>query len=332
MNPKKSKKQSQILIKELTRRSRKGLEFAKKTILAERIESSKVSEALAHYVSYWNDFAHPGFFSMAYEAVGGDRDNVVQIQAALAMVAAAFDLHDDVIDGSRSKHGTPTVFGKFGKDVAILLGDGLLMEGFNLLNESIARFPQEKKEEILETLKESLFEVGNGHALELGLKGRIDVAPDEWIPILEMKAASFAADMRIGAIIGGGTKEEIEALMRYGKILGKLATLREEFVDVFDIEELNQRVSGEYLPIPVLYAMQREAVKRKVQRMFASGRIEESDVDELVTMVFGAAEVVKLKKRMNDLVKESTQVISKLPNGKPKTELRSLTSTFLEDL
>jgi geranylgeranyl pyrophosphate synthase len=138
--------------------------------------------------------------------------------------------------------------------------------------------------------------------------------------------------MRIGAIIGGGTIGEIEALTRYGKILGILATLREEFVDVFDIEELNQRVSGEYLPIPVLYAMQSETVKRKVQRMFATGRIEKSDVDKLVAMVFRADEVVKLKKRMNDLVKESTQVISKLSNGNLKTQLRSLTSTFLEDL
>jgi geranylgeranyl pyrophosphate synthase len=332
MNSKKSKKQSQRVIEELTKRSRKGLEFAKKTILAEKIESSKAGEALVHYVSNWNDFVHPGLFSMAYEAAGGDRDGAVHVQAALAMLAAALDLHDDIIDDSKSKHGTPTVFGKFGKDIAILLGDGLLIEGFNLLNKSIARLPQEKKKEILETLKESLFEVGNGHALELRLKGRIDIAPDEWIPILEMKAASFAADMHIGAVIGGGTTKEIEALTRYGKILGKLATLREEFVDVFDIEELNQRVSGEYLPIPVLYAMQSETVKRKVQKMFADGRIEESDVDELVTVVFQAKDVAKLKKRMNDLVKESTQIVSKLPNWKLKPQLNSLTSTFLEDL
>jgi geranylgeranyl pyrophosphate synthase len=78
--------------------------------------------------------------------------------------------------------------------------------------------------------------------------------------------------------------------------------------------------------------MQSEAVKKKVQRMFARGRIEKNDVDKLVAMVFQAAEVVKLKERMNDLVKERTQVISRLPNGDPKTQLRSLTSIFLEDL
>ncbi len=51
---------------------------------------------------------------------------------------------------------------------------------------------------------------------------------------MRMKAASVEADMRIDAIVGGGNEKEIEALTKYGRILGMLATLREEFIDVFD--------------------------------------------------------------------------------------------------
>ena len=56
------------------------------------------------------------------------------------------------------------------------------------------------------------------------LKGRFDVAPEECLRVLSMKAASFEADMSLGAIIGGGTIKEIAVLARYGRILGILAT------------------------------------------------------------------------------------------------------------
>jgi geranylgeranyl pyrophosphate synthase len=333
MNHARNKKRSQILIEELTKRSRKGLEFAKKSILAEKIEQEKLCEALMHYVSKWNDFVHPGFFSIAHQAVGGDSGATeVQVQAALATIAGALDIHDDVIDNSKMKHGMPTVFGKFGKDVAILLGNAFLIEGISLLNKSIELFPQEKRREILETFKKLLFEVGNAHALELNLKEKFDVAPEECLRIISMKAASFEADMRIGAIVGGGTMKEISILTRYGRILGILATLREEFVDTFAIEELNQRVASEYLPLPVLYAMQNEKAKESVVKIFANGNIRTKDVDELVDLVFKAAGVIKLKKRMKEFVHESVEIVSKLENLKLEAYLKSLASTFLEDI
>ena len=60
----------------------------------------------------------------------------------------------------------------------------------------------------------------------------MDVVPEEYMRILEMKAASIEADMRIGAIAAGGRNADIEALTKYGRIVGILGTLREEFVDL----------------------------------------------------------------------------------------------------
>ncbi|MGB8779389.1 MAG: polyprenyl synthetase family protein [Candidatus Bathyarchaeia archaeon] len=67
---------------------------------------------------------------MACEAIGADPDSVLPVQAAITMMAAAFDIHDDFIDESKAKHGVLTVFGKFGKNVALLLGEAFLTEGF----------------------------------------------------------------------------------------------------------------------------------------------------------------------------------------------------------
>jgi geranylgeranyl pyrophosphate synthase len=331
MGPKKSIKQSQIIVEDLQKRSEKALELAKKGILAEKTEYIELRSALEHYVSNWNDFTHPGLFSLACEAVSGDPDSVVQIQAAIAMMAAAFDIHDDIIDESEAKHGIPTVFGKFGKDIALLLGNAFLIEAFTLLGKSLENAHQEKTK-IYETLKMSLFELGNAHALELDLKGRVDVTPEKCMQIVKMKAASIEADMRIGAIVGGGTSSQVEALAKFARILGMLATLREEFIDVFEIEEMNQRISNEYLPIPILYAMQNKDTREKIQKLLAKGKVTNNDIDEIIPTVLEARDVKKLKEEARELAAEAICFTSKIRNNKLKNQLGKLMSSILEDL
>jgi geranylgeranyl pyrophosphate synthase len=331
MRHRKTRKQSEIVLAELRKRSKNGLEFAKKIILAEKIRYKKLHDALEHYVSNWNDMTHPGLFAIACEAVGGDLEAAVSFQAAIAMIAAAFDIHDDIIDKSTAKHGVPTVFGKFGEEVALLLGNAFLIEGFTLLGTCLEKSNQ-RAVEVFRIIKQSLFEFGNAHALELSLKKRTDVAPDEYLEIVKMKAASIEGDMRIGAIIGGGTPKEVETLAKYGRILGTLAMLREEFIDVFDVEELNQRMCSEYLPIPVLYAIQDEETREKIQRLLAKGKIGNKDIDTLVNMVFEARNTVELKESMSKLVTRAIRLTSNVENNKLRNQLQTFVSSTMEDL
>lgn len=332
MSHRKHKKTSEMIVEALKKRSKKSLKFAKKAIATENIEYKKLREALGYYILNWTDFTHSGLFSIACEAVGGNPDKAVQVQAAMSMMAAAFDVHDDIIDKSKFKHGKSTVFGKLGEDIALLLGNAFLVKGFTLLGKSIRELPQDKMKEIFETLKKSLFEIGNAHALELNLKRRINLVPEEYMKILEMKAASVEADMRIGAIIGGGTNSEVEALARYGRILGILATLREEFIDIFEIEELSHRMRNECLPIPVLYAIQDKDSKERIQKLLVKKQLTSNDVDELLDIVFEAKGVRKLKKMMENLVEETVHLVSEIGDKQMKALLMNFTASILEDL
>jgi geranylgeranyl diphosphate synthase type I len=160
-------KMGKVIVADLKKRSKKGLELAKQILQAEKMEHPKLRAAFEHYIAHWNDFTHPGLFSIACEAVGGDPDVVAPTQAAIAMMAAAFDVHDDIIDKSKVKHKIPTVYGKFGAEMALLLGNAFLIEGFKLFVDSTVILPKEKGKSALETIKNLLFEVGNAHALEL---------------------------------------------------------------------------------------------------------------------------------------------------------------------
>jgi geranylgeranyl pyrophosphate synthase len=323
-------KTGEIVIANLRQRSKKALELAKQILQPEKMEHPKLHEALEYYIAYWDDFTHPGLFSVACEAVDGDPDDFVPTQAAIAMMAAAFDIHDDIIDKSKVKHKIPTVYGKFGEEIALLLGNAFLIEGFTLFGKTLKELNQEKAN-VFEIVKQSLYEFGNAHTLELSLKKRTDLPPEEYLKIVKMKAASIEGDMRIGAIIGGGTDKEVESLARYGRILGILAMLREEFVDIFDSEELNQRVSSEYLPIPVLYAMQDMESRKKIERLLAK-KITNRDINVLVDIVFETKKVKEFKKYMEGLVAEAINITLNVRNSSLREQFIRFASSTLEDL
>jgi len=323
---------TKILMADLATRGNKGLEFAKLSMKNQKMDYPKLREALDHYIANWHDFTHAGLFSLSCEAVGGNPDDSVPIQASIAMVAAAFDLHDDIIDQSKTKHGQPSVYGKYGQELTLLLGNAFLIQGFTLLIKSIAEATPSKIQKSIDVLKTNLFEVGNAHALELGLKGKTTAKPEEYLDFVKKKAASIEADMSLGAILGGGTEDQIKTLGQYGRKLGILTTLREEFVDVFEAEELRQKVKIERLPIPIIIAMQNAKTKKEIDEILAKRKISKNDTEKLVKTVFETESVKNLKKEMEDISSQAICLFRVLPNIVLRNQLELWVSSMLEDL
>jgi geranylgeranyl diphosphate synthase, type I len=325
-------KNTKIIMADLAKRGTKGLEFAKLTMQNEKIDYPKLQEALNHYLSNWHDFTHTGLYSLACEAVGGDPDASVPIQASIALMAAAFDLHDDIIDRSETKHGQLTVYGNYGQDLTLLLGNAFLMQGFTLLVKSVAEVAPAKLRESIDVLKANLFDVGNAHALELGLKGKLTGEPGEYLDFVKKKAASIEADMCFGAIFGGGTESEIKALSQYGRILGILTTLREEFIDIFEIEELAQKMNIDRLPIPMIFAMQDPKTKKEIEKILLKKRIAKKDLETIIDTVYETESVKKLKKEMEDFAAQAIYVLRILQGKELCKQLELWVSSMLEDL
>ena len=327
------KKIGKIVVEDLRNRSKKSLEVAKKILLEEKIEHQKLHEALLHYTANWDEFTHPGLFSMAYEAVGGEYEGGLNVQVAITMFTAAFDIHDDIIDKSKEKHQIPTVYGKFGNEIALLLGNAFMIEGFKVFGVAVNKtLPLDKQKEAFEVLQKLLFEVGNAHALELGLKRSKNISPSEYLKITELKAASLEADMYFGALFGGANETDLMILSRIGRILGILATLRDDIIDVFDIEELRQRIVSHDLPLPLIFAMQDQKIKKKAMAIISKPRLTKTAVAEIVDLTIESEPVAELKNRMKLLIEEGLNRSSKLSKRNLSNEVQILLKFMLEDL
>ena len=316
----------------LEERSQKSLEIAKKEILQEKRECKEINDAFMYYARNWNDVVHPGLISIACEAAGGNVEKSIPIQVVMLLLTAAFDIHDDIIDESKTKYGKPTVFAKFGKDIALLVGDAFLMKALVLLHKLEKQFPTEKMDAIWNIINSRFFELGDAEALEASLKGNIDISVEECLRVLKMKASTSEAHMRIGAIVGGGEQDIVDLIGNYGRTLGILIGIREDFIDTFEPEELQNRIKNECLPLPILYVFKNPQTKKIILDYLSKREISDKDAERIVDIIFKEENVKMFRNKVKRLAEEACNGIFSVPNKNLVSQMEMLIKGVIEDL
>ncbi len=130
-----------------------------------------------------------------------------------------------------------------------------MIAGFTLFADKTRELQEKKEKLVLNRTKKLLFEVGNAHAIEVCKKENDENTLKNYIKITKMKAASTEIDMYLGALFGEGKENEVEILGKIGRILGIIGTLRDDLIDVFDMEELSNRLAVNDPPMPLIFAV-----------------------------------------------------------------------------
>jgi len=294
------------------KRGSEPLEMARREVLSEKLESKAAREALRYFITkLWQDRSRPSLMSIACEAVGGNPQHTTSMAISLTLMSGAMDIHDDIIDQSESKYGQRTVYGKYGRDVALLVGDALLLKGLTLFNKALeSDISSEKRRTILDIAKNMFFELGDAEAMELEFRGRLDVMPDEYLRVLRKKAADVEAHTRISAIMGNAKPQQIEALGEYGRLLGMLVLLRDDWIDVYDAEECVRRIKKEALPLPLLYGLQDAKLGDRLRPILGK-RMARKDAELISNIIQDSHIQRKYAALMRDLARKALTAIGK---------------------
>ena len=308
------------------------MQAAEREILNEKIESPEVREALAYFMrKYWRDTTRPALLSLFCEAVGGKADIAAPIAISAILMSGAVDIHDDIIDGSKTKEVGPTVFGKFGKEIALLVGDVLLFKGLTVLLQAVRQnISVEKLSEIISITKRTSFELGDAEALELHFRGKIDITPAEYLHVLEKKAAIVEGYAQIGVILGNGSKEELENLGKYGKVLGMLIMLRDDLIDMIDSTELKHRIERESLPLPIIYVLQNPKTRSLMVPYLIKKKLTKTDVEFVKQITAETNGIERCREFMEKLAEGTSTYLETAKSNRRYLELLMHAVTFFE--
>jgi geranylgeranyl pyrophosphate synthase len=316
-------------------RGKDALEEARKEILGLQYNGGPVSSALEYFAKVTLRGALPVFpalTSLSCEAVGGKTEKTTSIAAALTLIAGAADVHDDIIDQSPTKYSKKTVLGKFGRDVALLAGDALLMQGLMLLHKECESLSREQGKAIQNLVLEAFFEISKAEAMETRLMKRFDTPPQEYFEVLKSKAVVPELYCKIGAIMGNGDADAVEILGHYGRTFGIISLIREEFIDLSEYAELQNRLKNECPPLPMLYALQNPKTKKEIILLLENKKLIKKSTLTMVETILATKEAQELKGKMDLMIKEETENLKCLKNSNITSELTLLITAIKEEL
>jgi geranylgeranyl diphosphate synthase type II len=171
------------------------------------------------------------------EAVGGRADDVLDAACALELIHTYSLIHDDLpaMDDDDYRRGRLTNHKVFGEAIAILAGDALLTLAFRLVATNAARVaPPALVGAVVAEVADAAGTAGmvGGQVVDIESEGKT-IAPEQLDYIhLHKTAALIRAALRLGAQLGGGAPEPVEAISRAGQALGLAFQIVDDILDV----------------------------------------------------------------------------------------------------
>jgi geranylgeranyl pyrophosphate synthase len=250
--------------------------------------------------------------------VGGDPEITTPTGASLVLLAKAIGIHDDIIDNVKRRNKHITAYGKYGKEIALILSDILLFKGFTLMRKNLEiGVPPETLSKILETIDQIwCHEQSESEILEYRFRTKTNILPEECLTKLKKRASEIEAITRIGAILGKAAKEELESLASYGRSIGMISILRDEIADMFEFNVLRHRIKRESLPLPLVYALQRAEAKQKLVYLISQKRIKKVDLVEILRIVDTTGSIDYVAELIDKMADDAYHHIIKFDNKK----------------
>jgi geranylgeranyl diphosphate synthase, type II len=208
---------------------------------------SLVVSAMTYSVTAGGKRLRPILCLAGAEAVGGDLSLAMPAACAIELIHTYSLIHDDLpaMDNDTMRRGRPTLHVVAGEGMAILAGDGLLTEAFHLLASepvSADAAVAARKLRVIARVAHAAGAAGmvGGQAIDLACvtpdpTGRLAPALDaEGVQVMHARktGALIRASAASGAIMGGGSDAQVEAIDRAAGEWGLAFQIVDDILDV----------------------------------------------------------------------------------------------------
>lgn len=203
------------------------------------INPTELKEASNHLTKAGGKKLRPSLAVLSSEAVGGKAEYALKTAAAIELIHTFSLIHDDIMDEDDMRRGKPSVHVIWGEPMAILSGDIVFSKAFEtVIRTKINDSSYERVNEALGVVVDSCIKICEGQACDMSFEEKFDVSEVEYMDMIYKKtAALIAAATKAGAIMGGGSKEQVEALSEYGRLIGLAFQIQDDYLDVVSDEE-----------------------------------------------------------------------------------------------
>jgi len=259
--------------------------------------------------------------------IGPQRDplRAAELAAAVELLHNATLIHDDYVDESTHRRGRPTVAAAEGPERAVAVGDYYFAKATRLIAEM-------GNPGVTSAVAEALEAVCASQIDDVAMRGSYPGDRDSYMGVVRGKTASlFAAACASGALLSGASPEVVDALRRFGDLLGVAFQMADDMVDLSPSSgkpvglDIRQRV----LSLPLIYAAEDREVGPEVRRLLA-GTLGEDEVGRVAELVASSDALSRVRNEARSLIDAAVRELDAFELDGLRTTLVSLARSAVD--
>jgi len=246
----------------------------------------------------------------------------IGLASVVEFIHTATLLHDDVVDSAVLRRGQESANAVWGNEASVLVGDFLFAKSFSIM-------VREGNLAILKTLSDATTQMAEGEVLQLINTSDVDLDENSYIEVVQNKTAVLlSAASRCGAILGGCSPEEEEALASYGMDLGIAFQFMDDALDyVADQSEFGKECGHDLLEgkvtLPLIHALNQctEEERNKVAEIIEQVELPDEDLQYVIGLIHSYDGIAYTHERAGALVESAKGHLSTFPDSSAKEAL-----------
>jgi octaprenyl-diphosphate synthase len=237
-----------------------------------------------HLLKYRGKRFRPALALLTARALGQCSDKVIEAAVAIEIIQTATLVHDDVLDLADKRRGADVLHQIWGNRIAVLMGDFMLAKALQVLV-GIGSL------EVMQATTRATQFIIEGEILETENEGSAEAAA--YFAMISKKTASLTAlACEVGAILGNGSPEQINRMVRFGTEFGVAFQITDDLLDFIGDEQalgkpVGTDVREKKLTLPLIRAMDncKNGEARDIQSKVLNGVETDEDWQEIIHFV-----------------------------------------------
>ncbi len=279
-----------------------------------------VTEAIGHLLDAGGKRIRPALTLLTGRLYPCDPDKIVSMAAAVEMLHTATLVHDDVVDGSLLRRGSPTLNAHWSPGATILTGDYMFARAADLA-------AQTGSVRVMQVFARTLMAIVSGELRQLfGDATRRQTREDYFKRIYAKTASMFELATEAAGVLIGAAENEILALRQYGHDLGIAFQIMDDVLDfIGDESQVGKPVANDLrqgiVTLPVIDYLDAHPHDKRVDELLRSGQHGDELVLPIVGDVQASGAVDRAVGAARDYVRTAQQRLLQLPDSEARQSM-----------
>ncbi|MDO8647863.1 MAG: polyprenyl synthetase family protein [Candidatus Diapherotrites archaeon] len=271
----------------------------------------------------------PVLMLLCAEAVGGNPEKVKEFTVLPELIHNATLVEDDIEDCSDLRRGKPCTYKLFGLDVSVNVGSAMYILPNIMMYKNTKKLDDATKCKIYDITWEELLRVHTGQSSDIYWHrgNKLNVSEAEYLQMCVNKTGVLARySCKLGAILGKGKQEQIDALGKFGESIGVAFQIQDDILNLVGEEFQKGKGVGEDIhegkrTLMVIKTLEKADPKDKIRlaEIMNDHPEDQKTIDEAIAIIKKYKTIEYAREKANKIVKDAWVKVDKvLPESKAK--------------